>query len=97
MADESKLLNANTCSEEIYSEIYSELYARSSEENSSMYLAELRKAKTDKQRKACAGRYVGSWQKVLNAWVHGKLPNVYVLDAIRAGFVSEGLLLRAEE
>ena len=97
MADESKLQNANTCSEEIFSEIYSELYARSSEENHSMYLAKLSKAKTDKQRKACAGCYVGSWQRVLNSWVRGRLPNVYVLDAIRAGFVSEGLLLRADE
>jgi len=97
MDDESKLQNANTCSEEIFSVIYSELYARSSEENHSMYLAKLSKAKTDKQRKACAGCYVGSWQRVLNSWVRGRLPNVYVLDAIRAGFVSEGLLLRADE
>ena len=97
MADESKLQNANTCSEEIFAELYEDLYARSSAENHAMYLASLSKAKTDKQRKACAGCYVGSWQKVFNAWVRGKLPNVYVLDAIRAGFVSEGLLLRAEE
>lgn len=97
MSDESLLSNAENCSEDMFDHIYSELYRLSKEENHAMYMNALSRAKTASQKKKCAGVYRGKWQIVFNAWCRGKIANTYVLDAFRAGFVSEGLLLRSDE
>ena len=97
MSDESLLSNAKTCSEDMFDHIYSELYRLSKEENHGMYMKALSAAKTKRQKEKCAGVYRGRWQVVFNAWCKGKIPNTFVLEAFRAGFVSEGLLLRADE
>ena len=97
MSDESLLSNAKNCSEDMFDHIYSELYRLSKEENHAMYMSALSKAKTASQKKKCDGVYRGKWQIVFNAWCRGKVANTYVLDAFRYGFVSEGLLLLADE
>ena len=97
MSDESLLSNAKNCSEDMFDQIYSELYRLSKEENHAMYMMALSAAKTPSQKKKCAGVYRGRWQVVFNAWCKGKIANTFVLEAFRAGFVSEGLLLLADE
>lgn len=86
------LANAKNCSEDLFDSIYENLYNLSAKENHSMYLAALRKAKTQTQKKACAGCYAGRWQQLFNKWIKGDVPNVFVLEAIQAGFVREDLL-----
>lgn len=97
MSDESLLVTAKTCSESVFSQLYEDLYQLSKDENHAMYLQALSKAKTPRQRQKCAGAYVGRWQTVFNAWCRGKIANTFVHEAIQQGFVSEGLLLRAEQ
>lgn len=97
MSDESLLSNAKNCSEDMFDHIYSELHRLSKEENHAMYMKAISKAKTTSQKKKCDGVYRGKWQVVFNAWCKGKIANTFVLDAFIAGFVSEGLLLRADE
>lgn len=86
------LANAKNCSEDPFDSIYESLYNLSAKENSSMYLAALCKAKTPAQKKACAGCYAGRWQQLFNKWIKGDVHNVCVLEAIKAGIVSEILL-----
>ena len=87
------LANAKNCSEDLFDSIYESLYNLSAKENHSMYLAALRKAKTSAQKKACTGCYAGRWQQLFNKWIKGDIPNVFVLEAIQAGFISEDLLV----
>lgn len=96
MADMSKLVNARTCSSEMFGSLYQALQSKASEENEALYQAELRKAKTHRQRQKCAGRYCGKWQTVFNAWVYGKIPNTFVQEALLCNMVSESLLVMAE-
>lgn len=90
--NDHNLATAKNCSEDLFSSIYESLYNLAAKENHSMYLAALRKAKTPAQKKACAGCYVGRWQQLFNKWIKGEVPNVFVLEAIKAGFVREDLL-----
>ena len=96
MADTSSLVTAKTCSEEVFNSLYNSLYEKSAAENHAMYEAALRKAKTPSQRKQCAGCYCGRWQTVFNAWVRGKIPNIFIHEALSVDSISESLLLRAE-
>ena len=87
------LTTAKNCNEDLFDSIYESLYNLSAKENNSIYLAALRKAKTPAQKKACAGCYTGRWQQLFNKWIKGGIPNVFVLEAIQAGFVREDLLI----
>ncbi len=91
------LATARTCSDLLFNELYKALYDLAKAENHGMYMQALNAAKTDAQKKKCAGCYAGRWQVVFNAWCLGKIANVFIVEAIRAGFVSDVLLLRAED
>ena len=69
--------------------IYEALQAQVGNEAQKMYGEALKKAKTKKQKKACAGQYIGRWYPLLNAWMKGDILNLVVLDALKVGFVPE--------
>ena len=71
--------------------IYEALQVHVGNEAQQMYTEALKKAKTKKQKSACAGQYIGRWYPVLNAWMQGKVLNLVILDALKVGFVPEDI------
>lgn len=74
--------------------LYLAIEGKVREEANCMYNEALRKAKTAKQKKACAGQYIGRWYPLLNAWMQGEVSNLAVRDALRVGFVGEELYVQ---
>lgn len=88
----SNLQNAKNCSESLFNSIYDQLEAEVSKEATALYNQALSKAKTNKQKAACAGSYQGKWFTLFDKWCHGKVANVFVLEALTLGYIEEGLL-----
>lgn len=61
-----------------------EMQRRSAE---SQYHAKLKKAKTAKQRRECAGHYPSEWSELFNLWLRDKVTNLYVYDCLKIGYV----------
>jgi len=57
------------------------------EEHNSAYQANLSRAKSKKAKNACAGRYEGSWWRLWNGWVQGKIDNLTVFDSLQGNLV----------
>ena len=73
-----------------FNEIYDLLYLRVSAAANAAYNAKLAKAKTRKQREACAGHYPSDWSVLFGLWCRDKVTNLHVLDCLRLGHVYSG-------
>lgn len=73
--------------DERFVKIQSNLMDRASKEHDAEYNARVAKAKTKRQKRLCAGQYVGAWQRLLNAWLAKEVPNYQVNQCILAGVV----------
>ena len=88
---------ASSLSQEKFNEIYNQLYQLSEKQGKSMYEAKLAKAKTRKQREACAGSYRGEWFELFDGWTRDKYSNIYVRDCIANGVVIPAEVLYAND
>jgi hypothetical protein len=78
---------AKSLPEEKFDKIYDELYKRTEAATRAQYEAKLAKAKTRRQREACAGVYTSDWSELFNGWCHNKVSNLHVYDCLRCGYV----------
>lgn len=67
--------------------IHQQLTALASTEHDKAYQSNISKANSKLAKKRCAGRYEGSWYRLRNDWVAGKVTNLHVYDCIRFGRV----------
>lgn len=81
---------ASKLPEKRFNAIYDELYKRTEAAAIASYEAKLAKAKTSKQREACAGHYPSDWSKLFGLWCRDKVSNLHVLDCLRIGHVYSG-------
>lgn len=88
---------SNTLTNFKFVAIQSELMERASREHDVEYNARVAKAKSPRQKRLCAGQYVGAWQRLLNGWLAEDITNLHVYDCIRNGVVigdNEGVSFR---
>ncbi|MFC6674317.1 hypothetical protein [Marinobacterium aestuariivivens] len=90
IAGEPTMAYASQLPEPKFNAIYDELYKRSETAAKAAYQAKLEKAKTRKQREACAGHYPSDWSKLFDLWCRDKVTNLHVLDCLRIGHVYSG-------
>lgn len=79
-------------SESLFDSIYQQLQSKSAMENQSLYDAEIRKCKTQRQRNEKSGYYAGRWQKLFNLWVENKIENTFVLSCLSSNVVPESII-----
>ena len=60
-----------------FNEIYDLLYQRVAAAANAAYNAKLAKAKTRKQREACAGHYPSDWSVLFGLWCRDKVTNLH--------------------
>ena len=87
------LATVRDCSESLFDHIYVNLQAKAAKENEALYQTAIAKCKTAKQRAKKAGYYCGNWQKLFDAWCHGKIANTYALDFLNKDYVTDELLV----
>lgn len=51
------------------------------------YMSNVSRAKSNKAKRACAGRYEGSWYRLREQWIINQVSNLYVMDCMLARFV----------
>lgn len=78
---------ASALPEERFREIYDQLEQRVDAAATAAYNAALAKAKTRKQRLACAGHYPSDWSRLMGLWCRDKVSNLMVQDCLRVGSV----------
>lgn len=71
-------------------DIYQLIQAQISSEAEALYQSALSKARTERQRKACAGQYKGRWFALLDK---GEIPNLDVCECLQLGFVSDDIIV----
>lgn len=81
---------AKKLSEAKFNQIYDELFKRAEAAAKAAYQEKLAKAKTPKQRQACAGHYPSDWSELLDLWCRNKVTNLHVLECLRIGHVYSG-------
>lgn len=78
---------ASKLPQEKFNQIYDALYQRTKNAADAQYQAKLAKARTARQREACAGVYTSDWSELFNAWVHDKVSNLHVKECLYLGHV----------
>ena len=78
---------ASSLPDEKFSEIYDQIEKHVSASAEAAYKANLAMAKTEKQRRACAGHYPSDWSIIFDLWCRDRIPNTYVIDCLRLGHV----------
>lgn len=76
--------------EDKQSQLYSALQQQVSKEAQSMYETALSRAKTKRQKQACAGQYIGAWYRLLDGWMKDNITNLHVRDCLSYGHVIGG-------
>jgi len=79
--------NYNNLTEKQQSTIQNKLLANVDTEHSNAYSANIAKAKNKRQKDQCAGKYVGSWFRLMNDWIQGKVTNLHIYDCLGHGHV----------
>ncbi|WED20882.1 hypothetical protein L3Q72_09530 [Vibrio sp. JC009] len=70
-----------------YDAIYAPLMNRARNERNTAHQANLSEAQSDDQKEACAGHYIGPWQRLLKGWMEGKICNLRARRCLLAGNV----------
>ncbi|MNL54336.1 hypothetical protein D3C87_1776610 [compost metagenome] len=73
--------------EDKFAEIYNLLEERVAAAATAAYNMAIAKAKTRKQRIACAGHYPSDWSRLMGLWCQDKVSNLMVQDCLRVGSV----------
>lgn len=84
---------ASKLSEEKFSVIYRELMRRSFQAAKAQYEKKVAEARTESQRRACAGYYPSEWSELLEDWCRDRATNLYVLECLKLGHVHPPELL----
>lgn len=74
-------------SSEKQDEIYKSLTEKIEAQHTQAYEANLSRAKTESAKKACAGKYEGSWWRLREDWVNGQVSNLHVYDCLKTNQV----------
>lgn len=78
---------SNALPEATFNALYDTLTKKASNEHDAAYRSNLAKAKSRLQKLKCAGKYVGSWQRLLNNWLSQKVSNIHVYECLKLGCV----------
>ncbi|HDT5862687.1 hypothetical protein E4188_22865 (plasmid) [Aeromonas media] len=78
---------ASLLPEDKFAEIYDQLEERVAAAATAAYNMAIAKAKTRKQRIACAGHYPSDWSRLMGLWCQDKVSNLMVQDCLRVGSV----------
>lgn len=78
---------ASKLPEKKFNAVYDVLYKRSEEAAKAAYQAKVAKAKTQKQREACAGVYPSDWSQLLDLWSRDRVSNLHVYECLKIGQV----------
>lgn len=70
-----------------FNAIYDVLYKQSQRAAKAAYEAKVAKAKTRKQREACAGHYPSDWSELFDLWLRDRVSNLHVYECLRIGHV----------
>jgi len=77
----------NKLDEEQQSKISALILSKASLEHEQAYKANVVKAKNEKEKMRCAGKYVGKWQRLHNKWISLKVCNLYVFHCLQIDHV----------
>ncbi|HDZ37604.1 MAG TPA: hypothetical protein ENH62_04855 [Marinobacter sp.] len=78
---------ASTLPEKKFNAIYDALYKRSADAAKAAYEMKIAKAKTRKQREACAGHYPSDWSQLFDLWSRDRVSNLHVYECLHVGHV----------